>query len=92
MGGIGFKRLWWRLDATEGPQRMRRRLELDVLQSSNPSFEFVENVQRYRPIKNAHKRQSSRGAGGFWEAKEEKLEPDAMLAHLRYDGGGWGRS
>ena len=30
--GLGAKRLWWRLDQTEGPQRMRRRLELDVLQ------------------------------------------------------------
>jgi hypothetical protein len=87
-GGIGFKMLWWRLDHTEGPQRMRRRLELDVLQSSNPSYSLDKESKLYVPIRSAHKRQPSRGAGGFWEHKEVKLEPDAVTAMLKYEGGG----
>jgi len=48
----------------------------------------------FLPIKHAHRRKPSRGAGGFWEAREEKLEPDAITAHLGYagsggEGGGW---
>ena len=87
-GEGGFQRLWWRLDETEGPQRMRRRLELDVLESSNPRYQLDETTQRFTPIKHAHKRQRSRGAGGLWEANEETLEPDAMTAYLRYQRGG----
>jgi len=87
-GGLGFKMLWWRLDHTEGPQRMRRRLELDVLQSSNPSYSLDEKNNVYIPIRSAHKRKPSRGAGGFWEHEEEKLEPDAVTAMLTYERGG----
>eukprot|EP00960_Hanusia_phi_P038909 753656-Hanusia_phi.AAC.10 len=73
---------WWRLDQTEGPQRMRRRLEVDVQEMNNPKYAWDEEQDLYKPVRERFRKDTT-VKSGKWESKEEKLEPDPITAKLR---------
>jgi hypothetical protein len=78
--------LWWRLDSTEGPMRMRRRLELDVQEMSRPRYAYDPASGLHTPIRSAFRApapQSSASTAGRWQPSHDMLEPPATCARLR---------
>ena len=78
--------LWWRLDSTEGPMRMRRRLELDVQEMTRPRYAYDSASGLHTPIRSAFRApapQSSTAAAGRWQPSHDMLEPPATCARLR---------
>jgi hypothetical protein len=78
------RRVWWRLDFTEGPQRMRRRLEVDLCEMVRPRYEASPNVPGlFLPIRSAFVLPKT--GSGSWETREDLLEPQAMAARCVYE-------
>jgi hypothetical protein len=73
------RRVWWRLDFTEGPQRMRRRLEVDLGEMHRSRYEASPNIPGlFVPIRSAFV--VPKTGAGSWETREDLLEPQAMTA------------
>ncbi|KAJ1494501.1 BEACH domain-containing protein, partial [Baffinella frigidus] len=74
----------------EGPQRLRRRLELDLQAMRAPRFERSEATGKWAPIRSSFVRSKLDKRGG-WEVKEDMLEPEPMTAVLPATRGAGGK-
>ena len=84
----GGDKLWWRLDLTEGPQRLRRRLELDVQEMGHARYTrssagagTSSGGGGWRPMRDRFLRAKVDGQGS-WEVDEDMVEPAPMVAVL----------